>query len=445
MIDESAFIDVLSLGNWNTRVVVLGVTALGIAGGVVGTFMLLRRRALLGDALSHATLPGIVLAFLIASALGLEARSHGILMLGALVTGTLGIATVHWLTTSGRLSGDAALGIVLSTFFGVGAALLGLAQQETSASAAGLESFIYGKTASMLSRDAIVIGATSITTIGCCLLFFKELRLTCFDRAFARVRGFHTLAYDLLIMALVMLVVVVGLQAVGVVLVIAVLIIPAAAARFWTNHTGPMAILAGLLGGLGGWIGTLLSALAPGLPAGAMVVLALAGIFTVSLLFGRRRGIIHRTMALRRARLNMARDHALRAVWEELERTGTEECLATNLGFQRSWGTLRSVEPLANEGLLQLRHEAGDVRIGFTPRGRRQAMDVVRRHRLWEHYLIRRANYDVDHVDRGADDLEHLLPEELLNELEADLQASGETLPPSPHALGPGSGTGAGP
>ena len=296
----------------------------------------------------------------------------------------------------------------------------------------------------MLSRDAIVIGATSFTTVGCCVLFFKELRLTCFDRAFARVRGFHTLIYDLLLMGLVMLVVVVGLQAVGVVLVIAVLIIPAAAARFWTNHTGPMAALAGLIGGLGGWIGTLLSALAPRLPAGAMVVLALAGIFTVSLLFGRRRGIVHRTMAQRRARLNMARDHALRAVWEELERTGTEECLASNLGFQRSWGTLRTVKTLAGQGLLQRRTEAGVVRIGFTPQGRRLAMDVVRRHRLWEHYLIRRANYDVDHVDRGADELEHLLPAELLRELEADLQASGETLPPSPHALDPRGASGAG-
>ncbi len=445
MTDESSFIDVLVLANWNTRVVVLGVTSLGISGGVVGTFMLLRRRALLGDALSHATLPGIVLAFLIASALGFEARSHGILMLGALATGALGIGAVHWLTTSGRLSGDAALGIVLSTFFGVGAALLGLAQQETSASAAGLETFIYGKTASMLSRDAIVIGVTSLTTIGCCLLFFKELRLTCFDRSFARVRGFHTLGYDLLLMALVMVVVVVGLQAVGVVLVIAVLIIPAAAARFWTNHTGPMAVISGMIGGLGGWIGTLLSALAPGLPAGAMVVLALAGIFTVSLLFGRRRGIIRRALALRRAQLNMARDHALRAVWEELERTGSDDCLATNLGFQRSWGTLRTVHSLAEEGLLQSTLEDGAARISFTPQGQRLAKDVVRRHRLWEHYLIRRANYDVDHVDRGADELEHLLPEELLLELEADLEASGESLPPSPHALDPATGKGAGP
>ncbi|HAW95938.1 MAG TPA: iron ABC transporter, partial [Phycisphaerales bacterium] len=142
---NTSFLDLLMLSNWNTRVVVLGVSALGVAGGVVGSFMLLRRRALLGDALSHATLPGIVLAFLLASALGFGAKSHGLLILGATGSGILGILAVQWLTTAGRLSEDAALGVVLSTFFGAGAAMLGLAQQETSASAAGLETFIYGK------------------------------------------------------------------------------------------------------------------------------------------------------------------------------------------------------------------------------------------------------------------------------------------------------------
>ena len=136
---DTSFLELLLLSNWNTRVVVLGVTALGMSGGVVGSFMLLRRRALLGDALSHATLPGIVLAFLVASAMGYGAKSYGVLLVGAMCSGVLGILAVHWLTRAGRLSEDSALGVVLSTFFGAGAALLGLAQQETTASAAGLE------------------------------------------------------------------------------------------------------------------------------------------------------------------------------------------------------------------------------------------------------------------------------------------------------------------
>ncbi len=443
-IDWNGLLEVLVLTNWNTRVVVLGVTALGIAGGVVGTFMLLRRRALLGDALSHATLPGIVLAFLVASALGVGAKSHGILLLGALFSGTLGIVAVHWLTSSGRLSEDSALGIVLSTFFGAGAALLGLAQQETSASAAGLETFIYGKTASMLVRDAVLIGATSFAAIGCCVVFFKELRLICFDPDFARGRGMRTGIYDFLLMSLVMAVVVVGLQAVGLVLVIAILVIPAAAARFWTNKTGHMLLTSGFIGGLGGWLGTMLSALAPGLPAGAMVVLALGGIFLVSLLLGRRRGLLRRIIRLRRRALSMERDHTLRAIWECLEQSKRIDCLGSQIGFRWGWATFRTAKRLQQAGLLVVESlEDGDGRISFTPSGEREAASVVRRHRLWEHYLMRRADFDEQHVDRGADDLEHLLPIDLLEELEKELDADTRAMLPSPHALhpdGPGGG-----
>jgi manganese/zinc/iron transport system permease protein len=434
-IDWNGFLDVMVLANWNTRVVVLGVTALGIAGGVVGTFMLLRRRALLGDALSHATLPGIVLAFLVASMLGLGGKSHGLLMLGALLSGVLGIGAVHWLTRSGRLSEDSALGIVLSTFFGAGAALLGLAQQETSASAAGLETFIYGKTASMLARDALLIGATSIATIGCCVVFFKELRLVCFDPDFARGRGMRTGGYDFLLMSLVMAVVVVGLQAVGLVLVIAILVIPPAAARFWTNMTGRMLLVSGFIGGLGGWLGTMLSALAPGLPAGAMVVLALGGIFLVSLLVGRRHGLLRRMIRLRRRSLSMESDHALRAIWECMEQSGNLDCLSSQVGFRWGWATFRTAKRLQQAGLLVVEALGGDERISFTPSGEREAASVVRRHRLWEHYLMRRADFDEQHVDRGADDLEHLLPIDLLEELEKELDADTRAMLPSPHAL----------
>jgi manganese/zinc/iron transport system permease protein len=444
-LDESAFLDVLVLANWNTRVVVLGVMTLGIAGGVVGTFMLLRRRALLGDALSHATLPGIVLAFLVASALGVGGKSHGILLLGALLSGILGIVAVHWLTRSGRLSEDSALGVVLSTFFGAGAALLGLAQQETSASAAGLETFIYGKTASMLVRDAVLFGAISITAIGCCVVFFKELRLICFDPEFARGRGMRTGVYDFLLMSLVMAVVVIGLQAVGLVLVIAILVIPAAAARFWTNATGHMLLAAGFIGGLGGWLGTMLSALAPGLPAGAMVVLALGGIFLVSLLAGRRRGLLRRAIRLRRRALSMERDHALRAVWECLEHSGRSDCLSSQVGFRWGWATIRTAERLQKAGLLVVEALGGDQRITFTPSGEREAASVVRRHRLWEHYLMRRADFDEQHVDRGADELEHLLPIDLLEELEKELDADTRAMLPSPHALRAGEPGGEGP
>ena len=432
---ETTFLDLLFLSNWNTRVVVLGVTALGMAGGVVGSFMLLRRRALLGDALSHATLPGIVLAFLLASTMGFGAKSYGVLLLGATCSGIFGIIAVHWLTRAGRLSEDSALGVVLSTFFGAGAALLGLAQQETTASAAGLETFIYGKTASMLVLDAMVIGITSLLTITTCIVFFKELRLICFDQNYARGRGMKTGAYDLLLMAMVIAVVVVGLQAVGLVLVIAVLVIPPAAARFWTNRTGRLLLTAGVLGGLGGWTGTLSSALAPDLPAGAMVVLALGAFFLISLVFGRQRGLLRRALRLRRRSRSMEREHALRSIWESLEHSGLDVCKKTEITERGGWANSNSCQRLQRAGLIMTAKTGSDTEIRLSPTGQRSAVAVVRRHRLWEHYLLRRADFDEDHVDRGADDLEHLLPLELLDELEKELNTEPGSIPPSPHPI----------
>ena len=200
---------------------------LGAAGGMVGTFMLLRKRALIGDAVSHATLPGIVIAFFIATALGAEGRSMGILLAGALAAGLVAIGLIQFLSQVARISQDSALGIVLSCFFGTGVALLGIAQQYSTASVAGLESFIYGKTASMLAQDAALIAVVAGGSGIICLLFFKELRLVCFDTQFAQGRGMSTLSLDLLLMGLVVAVVIVGLQAVGIVLVIAILVIPA--------------------------------------------------------------------------------------------------------------------------------------------------------------------------------------------------------------------------
>ena len=434
---ESASIvwDVLLLSNWNTRVVILGVAALGTAGGAVGSFMLLRKRVLLGDALSHATLPGLVFAFLLAPLIGLEGKSMGVLLVGALASGILGVIAIQFLTRSARLSEDASLAIVIGTFFGAGVALLGIAQQDTTASAAGMQSFIYGKTASMLARDAILIAGIGFLSIIVCIVLFKELRLVCFDSAFARGQGMPTLFLDLTLMLLVVAIVIVGLQAVGLILVIAVLVIPAAAARFWTDSSARMLFTASIIGGSSAWIGAVASAMMPRLPAGATIVLVMAAFFIVSMLLGSRRGILRHALRLRRSRLAMERDHTLRAIWECLEESGQPECLGSQVAMHSGWGKPSTIESLDGKGHLTRTDEAGDIRIRFTHSGEQLAREVVRRHRLWEHYLMRRADFDKLHVDRGADELEHLLPVELLAELEADLEATGTELPLSPHAL----------
>ncbi len=255
---------VLLLEDYNSRVVILGTTLLGLAAGIVGSFTLLRKRALMGDALSHATLPGIGLAFIIASALGADGKSLPVLLLGATVSGSLGVGGILMIRNLTRLKEDAALGIVLSVFFGAGISLLGVVQQMESGHAAGLEAFIYGKTASMGANDALLIAAAALSCVVACLLLFKEFKLLCFDEVFAGSRGMPILRLDMALMALVVTISIVGLQAVGLILMIALLVIPAAAARFWTERMGRMTFIAAALGATGGMLG---AATAPCFPS----------------------------------------------------------------------------------------------------------------------------------------------------------------------------------
>ncbi len=285
----------------NTLVVLGGATALGLAAGMVGCFMVLRRRALVSDALSHATLPGIVAAFLAGMALGVEGRSLPLLLTGAAASGALAVACIQFITRWTRLTEDAAIGAVLSVFFGTGVVLLSVVQELPAANAAGLKGFIFGQTAAMHQEEALGLGGLALLAALMVWIFFKEFRLLAFDEGFARAAGWPTGRIDLALMALVTLVTVVGLQTVGLVLIIALLITPAATARFWTDDLARMLLIAGLVGGLSGGIGALLSSRFADLPAGAVIVLVATTFFLVSLIVAPARGLLGRS--LKRARL----------------------------------------------------------------------------------------------------------------------------------------------
>lgn len=296
----------ISLADYNTRVVVLGVAALGLACGWVGTFMLLRKRALMGDALSHATFPGICLAFMVFQWVwGGGGKSLPVLLAGAVVSGVLGVLGVMWIRSQTRIKEDAAMGIILSVFFGLGTALRGIIQKMPGSNSAGLDGFIYGKTASMTAFDAWLIGIAALISCGVLLLTYKELKLLCFDEAFAKGLGFSPTKLDIVLMGLMTLVTVVGLQAVGLILVIALLIIPAAAARFWTDRLSVMVLIAGLIGATSAVSGALISAVVENTPSGAMIVLTACGFFLFSLILGLRRGLMTRWQTYRQAKLEI--------------------------------------------------------------------------------------------------------------------------------------------
>lgn len=420
----------VSLADYNTRVVFAGVTVLGAASGLVGTFLLLRKRSLLSDTVSHCTLPGIAFAFLIAEATGLSGRSLPLLLLGAATTGVLGMGAVAVIRAKSRIKDDAALAIVLSVFFGLGIALMVIIQQLPTGNAAGLSHFIYGKAASMTASDAQLILFASLAVALVCAALFKEFKLLCFDASFAHTQGWPTIALDLALMGLVVAVTVIGLQAVGLLLVVALLIIPAAAARFWSHRLGVTVLLATLIGAASGLVGVAASALFPKLPAGAVIVLAAVFCFAVSFLFGAERGLFKRWLEQRRVGQRVARQHLLRAIYEWCESRPhpVADDPANLLDCAVSLSELRHANDWSEARLRYL------LRLGFaerlltwnnshnavhlTAQGKLEARRVTRNHRLWETYLLHYADVAPQHIHHNADQIEHVIEPIIVNELE---------------------------
>jgi manganese/zinc/iron transport system permease protein len=414
----------------------------------MGGFLLLRKRSLMGDTLSHATLPGVGLSFMLAVALGGDGKSLPILLAGAAITGVIGCAAVLFIREQTRIKDDAAMGIVLSVFFGAGVAILGVIQKMPEGSAAGLESFIYGKTASMVMSDFQILVLVTVCVITCSLLLFKEFRLLCFDETFAAALGWPVKFLDILLLALITAVTVAGLQAVGLILIIAFLITPAAAARFWTNQLNRMLVLSALIGGASGWLGASLSAFIPRLPAGAVIVLVAALFFVVSMLIGTERGVMIRFLRQSQLKKRMGRQHLLRALYEILEGgRDTEELNIRTVPFRqirgrRTWSDtqLRDyIRRAYNDGLVEAPNKVDSILL--TKTGLAEAAQVTRNHRLWEMYLIEYADVATSRVDRDADMVEHVLGEKMVTRLENKLQAyrsAGSLVPQSPHPIHPG-------
>lgn len=440
--------------SYNTRIVLMGTMLLGVCSGVIGAFMLLRKKALIGDVASHAALPGIGIAYLVLEAItpGTGKSLPGLLA-GAGASAAIGVIVTSLIQRTRLIKEDAALGIVLSLFFGAGIVLLTIIQGMRTGSAAGLNDFIFGKAAAMTATDVGLIAAASLAVLSVCLILLKEFAVLCFDEEYAAAQGLPVKRLDLLLTILVVSVTVIGMQSVGLLLVVALLIIPPTAARFWSNRLGPMVCIAGVIGGISSSIGVLLSATIKQLAAGPIIVITGAALFAFSLLFGITRGTFWHWEWQRRERQRKGQYDLLRAGYEVLEpqlgpvyRIGTSQSqeppdLTTYpistaaLISSRSWTPKRLEQLLRSvirEGWFRLDSD-GNYR--FTRAGSRAATKAVRNHRLWELYLIHFAEVAPNRVDREADMIEHVLEPELVEQLEKLLERHEPSrVPDSPHA-----------
>lgn len=291
------------LHDYTFQVVALGSALLGIVSGVLGSFAVLRKQSLLGDGVSHAALPGVVMAFLLTGS-----KSTEVLLLGAFCTGLLSSFMILGIIKHTRIKFDSALALVMSVFFGLGLVLLTYSQKIPNANQAGLKRFIYGQASTMLERDVWIMAVCGGILLLIVILFWKEFKLFSFDPEFAQTIGFAAGKLNQLLSLLVVVAIIIGLQTVGVVLMSAMLIAPAVAARQWSNRLGIMVVLAAVFGAVAGIAGTLLSSAEPGLPTGPVIVMCITVIAVFSLLCAPGRGVLYRMIRRAKNRSRLKRE-----------------------------------------------------------------------------------------------------------------------------------------
>jgi manganese/zinc/iron transport system permease protein len=417
--------------------VVWGAILLGVTCGLLGCFIVLRRQSLLGDAIGHAVLPGVCMGFLVAGA-----RSTPALLLGALVAGLLAAALIGLLQRTTQLKTGECMGVVFTGFYGLGIVLLKYIQnlqgRETfltkiglghtiNTGQSGLDKFLFGQITSISPTDLVYMAATAFVAIGVVVVFWRKLAVSTFDEGFAFSVGLPVRRIHYLLTALVTVAIVISIQAVGVVLVSAMLITPAATAYLLTDRLHRMAVLSACFGATAGVLGAFFSLFGEDLPTGSFMVLAASAMFALVFLFAPRHGLVPRWLRLWERRRRTHAENLLRSMYILMERRADAAD-----GQDRRFG-VHDIAAIRHEPLHQVHHlrklaarrgwverDSRDPMI-LTDEGLAEAKRVVRNHRLWELFLTQEAHLAGDHVHRDAEHIEHVLPPDVMARLEAML------------------------
>ena len=370
---------VLELGrdllfDYTLRTVALGSATLGIVSGALGSYAVLKKQSLLGDAISHATLPGVALAFLLT-----RSKAPLVLVIGAAIAGWIATLLVISIVNNTRIKEDGALGLVLSVFFSLGLVLLTVIQKMPTAKQSGLDTFLFGQAAALLERDVITMASLGGATMIIMRLFWKEFKLLCFDSGFGASLGFPMAVLDVLLITLLVIAIVLGLQTVGVVLMSAMVVAPAAAARQWTDRLGVMVVLSALFGAIAGVSGAVISSGAVQIPTGPTIVLSISAIVALSIAFAPNRGLVWNWIRDQRERRKLRIEVVLNDLYtlasqhtdlRHSHSTGALEAMSANRSNVRhslrelvSLGWVENVNSdewaLTSEGVVQARNIAG--------------------------------------------------------------------------------------
>lgn len=402
----------------NIKYVVFGTILLSISSAVVGCFTFIKKKSLVGDVISHAVLPGICISFMASGS-----KDPFLLIIGAFISGWISILVMDAITQNTKIKEDAATGLSLSVFFGIGILLMTYIQHSGNASQSGLDTFLFGKAAALVGKDLMAFSIIAVIVLLTVFLFYKEFKLISFDPQFAQVIGLPIKRLEMVLTSITVLAVVTGIQAVGVVLMAAMLITPAAAARFWTDRLSRMILLASIFGTISGIGGAYISYSAPSMPTGPWMVMILSIIALLSFFFAPGKGIVVRQWRRISIQRQLLEENLLKTFYRIGENSGDHfsKVAVDDLQLIRSFSPTQLIKGLRklrvngyvqrDNGTWHLTHE------GFE-KGKR----ITRLHRLWELYLTKYLRIAPDHVHEDADTIEHVITPELEARLEKLLE-----------------------
>ena len=398
----------------NIKYVVFGTILLSVSSAVVGCFTFIKKKSLVGDVVSHAVLPGICIAFLASGS-----KDPFLLIIGAFISGWISIIVMDAIIINTKIKEDAATGLSLSVFFGIGILLMTYIQHSGNASQSGLDTFLFGKAASLVGIDLIAFSIIAVLVLIVVFLFYKEFKLISFDPNFARSIGVPIKRMEIVLTSVTVLAVVTGIQAVGVVLMAAMLITPATAARFWTNRLSRMLILAAIFGAFSGISGAFISYSTPSMPTGPWMVMILSIIALFSFFLAPQRGILINQWNRITIQRKLLEENLLKTFFKIGEVSGDyfQKVDENDIRLIRNFSSSqlkRGLRKLSSNGYIQKIGSQWELSKVGHEKGRR----ITRLHRLWELYLTKYLRIAPDHVHEDADTIEHVITPELEKRLE---------------------------
>ena len=405
----------LTLADPNVRYVAVAILLLGGVSGAVGTFNFLRKKTLVGETVAHSMLPGVLIAFILSGV-----KNPLVLITGAAISGWLSIWVVDYITRHSKIKGDSALAIVLSSFFGLGIVMLTVIQRTSGKEQSGLDHYIFGNAAAMTPEDSLVFGSISLIVLAIVFWHYFSLKAVVFNQDFAQSIGINTRWIEAIISFITILSISVGIKAVGIVMMSALLIIPPTAARFWTDSLSKMLVVSGIFGAVSGWLGAFVSYSYSSMPTGPWTIVIISIIAFVSMMFAPKKGVVFQRWSKLLVKRRMNEENLLKtAVQLEVRGQGklfNRLSISSRQFFdQRLWN--RTIKRLKRKGLIKRVHT------GFTLStvGRAIGAEIDRRHKIWEIYLQRRMQMSVHLVHDEADTMEHFLTPDIEDEILKEL------------------------